>query len=242
MAGFGEKLRDAREEKGFSIEKIEEETKIRKLYLEALEKEAFTILPARVYAIGFVKRYAQFLDMDVEELTREFKELAYGAGEEIETPVFQAPAAKKPKLIRIPVKNLFFAIAFLMLVIWAGNFLLDYISNGITKLEISKTPSVNEKNNLPPSPVKTPISKTLDMVVKVKPDKKCWVLVRVDGEEKLSGILTSGQEESFSAKKSIYIKVGNAGAIDILLNNKKLAPLGGSGQVEEKEFKYGSKY
>ncbi len=177
MAGFGEKLRAAREQKGFSIETIEEETKIRKLYLEALEKEAFTILPARVYAVGFVKRYAQFLDLDVEELSREFKEIAYGTGEEEETPVLQKPVEQSSILERLPVKNLFFAVGFLLLAIWAGNYFVAYIGNGLTKQEPGKAPAVNEKNNVPqknpattPEPPKT--SEMLDMVVKIKPDQK----------------------------------------------------------------------
>lgn len=242
MAGFGEKLRNAREKKGFSIETIEDETKIRKVYLEALEQEDFALLPPRVYAIGFVKRYALLLNLDAEELTREFKELAYGAGEEAEPPVLSAPPEKSSMLIKIPVKNLFVAVAFLLVAIWAGNFLLDCISNSLSKHQIGKTPSVNEKNQPNTTSVNPPASKTLDMVVKVKPNLKCWVLVRVDGEETFEKIMTSAQQQSFSAKKSIYIKVGNAGAIDILLNNKKIDPLGGPGQVEEKEFKYGSKY
>lgn len=245
MAGFGEKLRAAREQKGFSIEAAEEETKIRKLYLEALEKEAFTLLPARVYAVGFVKRYVQFLDLDVEELSREFKEIAYGAGDE-EPQVLYTPVKKESILDRMPVKNLFFAVGFLLLAIWAGNYLVDYIGSGINKQDVGKAPSVNEKNNVPQQnsnkPEPKPASDKLDMVLKVKPDQRCWVLVRVDGEEKISGILESGQQESFSAKNSIYIKVGNASAIDIMLNNKKIEPLGGPGQVKEKEFKNGSKY
>lgn len=245
MAGFGEKLRNTREKKGISLELIEEETKIRKMYLEALEEEAFTMLPPRVYAVGFVKRYAHFLGLDVEELTREFKELAYGAGEEEEQQVFRQSTKRSPMLNRIPVKNLFLAAAFLLVAIWAGSILIDYIGNGMNKHEISKTPQINEKKNNPPqkTPAKTPpISKTLDMVVKVKSGQKCWVLVRVDGEEKLQGILNSDQQQSFSAQDTIYIKVGNAAAIDIIVNNKKQEPLGGQGDVMEKEYKYGGKY
>ncbi len=246
MAGFGEKLRTAREQKGLSIETIEEETKIRKLYLEALEKEAFTLLPARVYAVGFVKSYAQFLGLDVEEISREFKEIAYGAGEE-EMQVPRAPAEKSSILERMPVRNLFFAMAFLLLAIWVGNYLIDYISSGIKRTEVGKAPpTVNEKNNLPQpdktSPEPQPARDTLDMAVKVKPDQKCWVLVRVDGEQRITGILEPNQQESFSAKESIYIKVGNAAAIDIIINDKKLEPLGGPGEVKEKEFIYGREY
>ena len=47
---------ERRESLGLTLEHIEEETKIRKLYLDAIEKERFNILPPRVYATGFVKK------------------------------------------------------------------------------------------------------------------------------------------------------------------------------------------
>lgn len=248
MAGFGEKLREAREKMGLSIEYVEEETKIRRLYLEALEKEAFTVLPARVYAIGFVKSYAQYLNLDADKLSREFKELAYGSLEEEKEeemlPIFRESVQKKPLLSQIPMKNIFFAAAFLLLAIWAGNFLLDYIGSNIGKHEAGKTPPSNQVTNPPPkNPVDEPpaASKTLDMVIKVKPDMRCWVLVRVDGEEKLQEILASNQERSFSAKDTIFIKAGNAGAIDVFINNKKQEPLGKIGDVAEKEYNNGGK-
>jgi len=244
MAGFGDKLREVREQKGFSLEMVEEETKIRKLYLEALEKEAFSILPARVYATGFVKQYAQFLGLDPEEIVKEFKDLAYSHMEEEEPPVIRERTITAPKLPKLHMKNLFFAIGFLLLAIWAGNFVIDYIGREISKNDTVKPPVTN--NTPKPSPqdpsVEPPASsQTLDMVIKVKPDQKCWVLVRVDGEEKLQGILNAGKEQSFQAKESIYIKVGNAGGIDISLNNKKQQPLGGIGEVKEKEYTNGGK-
>lgn len=244
MAGFGEKLKEVREQKGLSLEMIEEETKIRRLYLDALEKEAFSVLPARVYAIGFVKRYAQFLGLNVEEITQEFKDLAYGTVEEEEPPIAPERKIKAPSLPKLPLRNLFFAIGFLLLAIWAGNLLIDFISNGINKHEIGKTPATHEKPNPAqqnPSTQTPTVSKTLDMMIKVKLDQKCWVLVKVDGEEKLQGILSADKEQTFHAQQSIYIKVGNAGAIDITVNDKKQEPLGGPGEVKEKEYKNGGK-
>lgn len=249
MTGFGEKLREAREKKGLSIDQIEEETKIRRLYLEALEKEAFTILPARVYAVGFLKSYAQFLGLDAEQLSKEFKELAYGSTVEEENKekerlsVFHEPAAKNSPLSKLPLKNIFIAAGFLLLVIWAGGFLLDYINNSIKNNDI-KGPATNQKNNQPAKnpAAEAPASKTLDMVIKVKPNQKCWILVNVDGEEKFQGTLTSNQEQSFRAQESIFIRTGNAGGIDVTINNKKQQSLGGIGEVKEKEFKNGGNY
>jgi len=56
---IGERLKSAREEKGMSIEKIEEITKIRSKYLISIEAGDFTIIPEEVYLKGFIKNYAE---------------------------------------------------------------------------------------------------------------------------------------------------------------------------------------
>ena len=71
--GFGEKLREAREAKGYSLDYIEEETKIRKLYIEALEQETFDLLPPKVYATGFVRRSRYRLRFVIEMTERNNK-------------------------------------------------------------------------------------------------------------------------------------------------------------------------
>ena len=73
---WGEELKKRREELGCTLQTAEEGTKIRKLYLQALENDDFAVLPPRIYAIGFVKNYARFLGLDEEILVRQFKELA----------------------------------------------------------------------------------------------------------------------------------------------------------------------
>lgn len=70
----GEKLRAQRKRQGLSLEKAEEETRVRIKYLEALEKDAYADLPADVYAQGFLAKYAEFLGTGKEELIREFRQ------------------------------------------------------------------------------------------------------------------------------------------------------------------------
>lgn len=75
----GDVLRAAREERNTSIEMVADELMIRRFYLEALEKGAFGDLPERVYALGFVKNYANYLGLDPKTLMEQFKRDAYGA-------------------------------------------------------------------------------------------------------------------------------------------------------------------
>jgi cytoskeletal protein RodZ len=66
---LGERLKFFRKRKSISLEKAEEETKIKLKYLVALEKGNFVELPDDVYTIGFLSKYADFLGAPKEELT-----------------------------------------------------------------------------------------------------------------------------------------------------------------------------
>jgi cytoskeletal protein RodZ len=65
---LGETLRRARTAKGITIEDAERVTRIPRKYLEALELENFGILPAPVYARGFLRSYAGYLGLEPAEL------------------------------------------------------------------------------------------------------------------------------------------------------------------------------
>ncbi len=60
----GQTLKEVRERLGVNLEEIYRETKIRIKTLEDLENEEFEALPPEVYVKGFVKSYAQFLNLD----------------------------------------------------------------------------------------------------------------------------------------------------------------------------------
>lgn len=70
---IGATLRKARQDVGVTLDDVEYETKIRKRYLEALEREDYGDLPSAVYARGFLKTYANYLGLDGEELSQELK-------------------------------------------------------------------------------------------------------------------------------------------------------------------------
>jgi cytoskeleton protein RodZ len=65
---LGSRLREAREKRGLSLSQVEESTRIRRAFLEALEEERFDDLPGDVYARGFIRNYAHFLGLEPEGL------------------------------------------------------------------------------------------------------------------------------------------------------------------------------
>ncbi|TVX97729.1 helix-turn-helix domain-containing protein [Cohnella terricola] len=70
MSDLGDLLRKAREQRGYTLDDIQEYTKIRKRYLEAIESGDYKVLPGSFYVRAFVKTYAETVGLDAEEVLR----------------------------------------------------------------------------------------------------------------------------------------------------------------------------
>ena len=70
MSDLGALLRKAREQRGYTLDDIQEYTKIRKRYLEAIETGEYKVLPGSFYVRAFVKTYAETVGLDAEEELR----------------------------------------------------------------------------------------------------------------------------------------------------------------------------
>lgn len=77
--GVGAELQAERERYGLLLSEVGERLRIRVPYLEAIEAGKFGDLPGRIYAIGFLRSYAEFLGADGDVCVQMFKDEA-GAG------------------------------------------------------------------------------------------------------------------------------------------------------------------
>lgn len=68
MGELGSWLTQTREARGLTLEDAERDTRISRRYLHALETEQFDIIPAPVYARGFLRSYSQYLGLDPKEV------------------------------------------------------------------------------------------------------------------------------------------------------------------------------
>lgn len=64
MKNFGELLSSQRKKKKISLDKAALDLVIKKRYLEALETEQWEKLPEPTFARGYIKSYAQYIDLD----------------------------------------------------------------------------------------------------------------------------------------------------------------------------------
>jgi hypothetical protein len=67
----GATLRKARTDRGVELSEVETATKIRRRYLNAIENEAWDVLPGPAYATGFVRAYADYLGLDGARMAAE---------------------------------------------------------------------------------------------------------------------------------------------------------------------------
>ena len=77
---IGQVLRDTRLSQSKNIQEISQILRIRQIYLDAIENNDFAQLPGKIYIIGFIKTYAEYLQLDSEEIIR-----AYKSGDLVET-------------------------------------------------------------------------------------------------------------------------------------------------------------
>ncbi len=91
MDEIGHILREARENKGLTLEQVQEATRINSRFLNALELGEYGTLPTPVHVRGFLRNYARFLGLDPQPLLDRYQSvqgqalppLAYHANGEV---------------------------------------------------------------------------------------------------------------------------------------------------------------
>ena len=68
MPTLGETFRDARTRKRARLTQVENDTRITRAQLEALESDNYDALPDDVYTRGAIRNYALYLDLDPDQM------------------------------------------------------------------------------------------------------------------------------------------------------------------------------
>lgn len=76
MSGIGIQLKETREAKGYSLEQVQQSTKIHIEYLRALENDQFDSLPSPFYVRAFLRSYAHCLGLDAQPLMDRYERVA----------------------------------------------------------------------------------------------------------------------------------------------------------------------
>ncbi|WP_424658893.1 helix-turn-helix domain-containing protein [Desulfofundulus sp.] len=246
-------LREARHARGLSLEQVEAETKIRRKYLEALEEEAFDVLPGRVYVRGFLRNYARFLGLDAGALVARVDEML--SPEEV--PPAAQPFSGSTK--RLPFKwpsrrlacaatGLFIAILLLWGAGWLAGLTHGAAYDVVSRAKPAGSPArsspehagyTQHRQTSSSAPASTVAGNSkpegVNLVLNVT-DETCWMQVVVDGKAIFTGEVPANQSKCFQARNHIWVKLGNAGVVNVQVNGRDLGVLGGRGQVVSREF------
>ncbi len=117
FATAGAMLKAAREAAGCSLEDVHEATNVRPDYLESIEMMDIKSLPIPAYTSGFVKAYAQFLELPYEALVTRFRK---EAGYETSPIAPELPVAPKNDLAGGRELSLLAVVGILFFVIWVA--------------------------------------------------------------------------------------------------------------------------
>jgi cytoskeletal protein RodZ len=108
---LGEKLRQAREEKGRTLEQASRDTFIAARYIQALEAEDFSVFPGEPYILGFLRNYSEYLGLEVQEQLSRYRALKIQ-----EQPIPVEQLLRSP----VPVKKIVLSILIPLLILAAG--------------------------------------------------------------------------------------------------------------------------
>jgi cytoskeleton protein RodZ len=84
----------------------------------------------------------------------------------------------------------------------------------------------------PPSGAPTPVPAPDEFTLLIQAREESWISLIVDDKPAGSEMLLAGTERTVVARKQVVVRAGNAGGVDFLLNGKKLAVGGESGEVK----------
>lgn len=239
-ASFGDWLRRQREMREISLRDIADRTKISLRYLEAMEDNRFDLLPAPIFAKGFLREYARYVGLSPDEVVNHYLSVQQpGANEEEGVKKDATLSGQRPNRPR-PVRNwtygLFLALSVLVLIglvaalAWYVQQRREDPAADVTPPPIAAPPppAAVQVAEPPPAPEKprAPLEVTLDFTA------ACWIEVMADGKRVLAQEMAQGESLPVEAQQSVVlVTLGDASAAEIQVNGLPFPLSGKPGEV-----------
>ncbi|MHB9112389.1 MAG: helix-turn-helix domain-containing protein [Thermoleophilia bacterium] len=242
MFEIGSTLRDARVRRDISLQQAEDDTKIRVKYIQAMENEDFEILPAGTYVKGFLRTYAEYLDLDAQLLIDEYNE-RFGSGEHKEhviQPTRSPKADTAPKAGRKHQTN-YILVAILAVVIIAVLAYLGWGNSTSQKPTLVVTTETQASTQTTPTATAPVVTTTrtattptqtqpvvLQSVILAATSSENWVEIHktsAEGEVIWGGTLAAGESKILEQKDlenqdSIWLTVGSPDGLTVSVNGQ----------------------
>jgi hypothetical protein len=253
LQALGSLLRQTREARGLTLLDASQDTYIRALYLEALEKANLDQLPEPVYVHGFIKRYGDYLGLNGESLLEQSQSFL---GSRPLTSSLPEPISLRP---------IHLWTAYLLVITLAIGGLsawIDYRENPFARwlnlgfplkgsslaqkslaqksiwplLKVDSQQPIQAQDLTSGQESDPVLLQPQSIQLDIRAQDLSWLKVERDGQPVLEKVLQPGEKLNYSAQDLIVLTTGNAGGLLLTFNNKDLGVMGKSGEVKKQSF------
>lgn len=228
---LGEKLRQAREERGITISEVAEQTRISALYLGCIENDDYRTLPGGIFNKGFIKSFAKYVGVDEQEALQDYARLVADQSNEIvDEPKTYRPQVLTDDRNSSNLPTIIVAVLILILMTWGILTLVNYIqnqpaqstntnSNANTFSNISLTNSNLENTNAAIAPT------TTDLKIEFNAAGGDIYLSSVSDDKPSNVLIKNGKSVSFEPKEALKLSFARERIqfAQVLLNGKQIA-------------------
>lgn len=251
MDSIGEILRQEREKRGLSVQDAHDATKITAQSIADLEQDRFDSFANKVYARAFLRDYANFLSLDSAALLTAYEE-QWSRGVDREPVAASKGSSGGWRAL---------GYAILVIVVAAGLAAGGYYGwlayegqraaeltrradNNGKRPEVATIPKAQSVTPPKPEPAPKPIVAPKPpppvvpekAVLEVTALLPVWIGVKVDGKTVFQQTLAKGKTMTFEGKKTVTIRAGMAGAVQLKFNGQTQPALGSLKSPGEKTF------
>ncbi len=228
-APIGDRLREAREAKGLSLDDVARQTRIPIRHLEHIEHEEWDALPAITYSVGFVRNYANAVGLDGAALGAELRQQLGGirSAGAVSTAYYE-PADPA----RVPPRWIAFAAALIAVLIVVGY--LAWRHHAVGEADVFGPPAAEVPPATAPAPKasapvaeSTPASASGPVTLSASQDVWARVYEAGSGKALFQGTLKAGQSWQVPATaQAPEIRTGRPNVLKITVGTTTIPPLG----------------
>lgn len=229
---LGEKLREAREERGFTLSDVAEQTRISSLYLESIENDDYRILPGGIFNKGFVKSFAKLVGINEQEALADYAVLLSQTtvAEEDEYKRYRPEVLTDDRSMGSMVPTIIVAVIILGVMSAGLLFLVDYM-RGPAEGTVANSVSVSNDNTAEDANESLPVEIVVappDMdTVKVifKSLSESVSLTAINDGKTVNNVITTSSPASFEPKESLKLSYSKslANVVEMTINGKFIA-------------------
>ncbi|MFF6912377.1 RodZ domain-containing protein [Streptomyces sp. NPDC012466] len=247
---IGRVLQQARIAAGLTVDDVSSATRVRMNIVHAIEADDFTPCGGDVYARGHIRTLAKAVHLDPEPLLAQYGDEHGGRPAPTPAaPLFEAerirPERRGPNWTAAMVAAIVAVIGFVGFTMFQGGDDSGNESNvaeGSTPGD-SASPTTKTKKPADPKPSDSAIAAAPQDKVTVQvaaADGRSWIAAKDhNGRMIFDGVLKQGDSKTFQDSSKVHLVLGDAGAIDLFVNGKKIEENFQPGSVERLTYTKG---